>query len=325
MNTHRNLLPALFLTAAAVCCLGTGACGRKSVSPPLAEGFRLDDPEKAELAILTIDDLAYTNTDFARFVRLTIGELDVALTAEAAGRLFDDFIERKLIVRRAAVSGVVLSPEEKSKSLDAFKLNRGGENAPPANADPEDFLEGVLVEKYLTLQVRDITVAPEDVGAYYEAHKNEFLQPERLQVSQILLSAEGRASEILEKLRFAGEEEFRQEARLKSEGPEANNGGLMGIFSLGQLPLELEKVVFALEEGRLSRVVQSPYGYHIFRLDRKFEPRLRPPDEAAPLIEARLIEQKNQAAIEAHVASLKETMSWKVNAENLPFVYRETE
>jgi len=322
MNKYRNVLSALVLTSAAVCCLGTGACGHKSVSPPLLEGFRLDDPEKAALPVLTIEDIPFTNADFARFVRLTVGEPDIALTAEAAGRLFDDFIDRKLIIRRAASQGIGLSGEEKSKSLDVFRLNRGGENAPAAASSPEDFLEGVLVEKYLILQVKDIVVAEDEISSYYESHKNEFLQPERLQVSQILLSAEGKASEVLEKLRSAGEEEFRQVAQSESEGPEAKSGGLMGVFSLGQLPLELEKVIFALQEGRLSRVVQSPYGYHIFRLDRKFEPRLRPPDEAAPLIEAKLIEQKNQAAIDAHVASLKETMSWKVTAENLPFVYQ---
>jgi hypothetical protein len=321
MNINRNVLSALVLASAAVCCLGTGACGKKAVSPPLAEGFRLDDPKKAALPVLTIEDVSYTNADFARFANLTIGESEVALTAEAAGRLFDDFIDRKLIICRAASEGIGLSGEEKIKSLDAFRLNRGGANAPAAEADPEDFLEGVLVEKYLTLQVKGIVVAEDEVASYYDAHKNEFLQPERLQVSQILLSAEGKASAVMEKLRSAGEEEFRQVARTESEGPEAANGGLMGVFSLGQLPLELEKVIFALEEGRLSRVVQSPYGYHIFRLDRKFEPRLMPPDEAAPLIEAKLIEQRNQTAIDAHIVFLKETMLWKVTAENLPFVY----
>ena len=321
MNPCRIVLTAIVLASAAVCCLGTGACGPKSVSPPLAEGFRLDDPEKAMLPVLTIEGVSFTNADFARFVRLTVGEPDAALTAEAAGRLFDDFTNRKLIIRRAASRGVGLSGEEKSKSLDVFRLNRSGENALAADSDPEDFLEGVLVDKYLALQVEGIVVAEDEISSYYENHKNEFLQPERLQVSQILLSAEGKASEVLKKLRSGGEEEFRQTARAESEGPEAKNGGLMGVFSLGQLPLELEKVVFALEEGRFSRVVQSPYGYHIIRLDRKFEPRLRPLDEAAPLIEAKLIEQKNQATMDAHLASLKEMMSWKVTAENLPFVY----
>lgn len=320
MMRYPDFLAAAVL-AAAVLCLGAGACGGKAGSPPAPGEFRLDDPQKAALAVLTVEGVSFTNADFARFARLTVGEPEAALTAEAAGRLFDDFIERKLIVLSAAARGIDLSEEEKEKSLAIFKLNRAEGAAPPSEADNADLLEGVLVEKYMAVEISGITVPEDEIKAYYEVHKNEFLQPERLQVSQILFSSEGRASEILEKIRSAGENEFREAARTSSEGPEAKNGGLMGVFSLGQLPLELEKVIFALEEGRISRVVQSPYGYHIFRLDRKFEPRLRSRSETAPLIEARLLEQKNQAARDARVASLKETMSWKIRAENLPFVY----
>ncbi|RPI97608.1 MAG: hypothetical protein EHM32_01150, partial [Spirochaetales bacterium] len=160
---------------------------------------------------------------------------------------------------------------------------------------------------------------------YYESHKNEFFQPERLQVSQILLSTEGKAGQVLSRIRTAGEREFREAARTESEGPEAEKDGLMGVFSLGQLPQDLEKVIFALGEGKISRVVQSAYGYHIFRLDQKLESRLMPAEEAAPLIRSKLLELKNQAAIDAHVASLKSNMKWEIIAENLPFIYENPE
>jgi len=318
---------AAAVATAAVLCLGAGACGKNSVSPPLAEGFRLDDPGKAARTVLSVEDISYTNSDFARFARLTLGDNAEGLTAEAAGRLFDDYIERKLIVGAASVGNFGLTDEERTKSLEVFKSNQAGAGpeSASASASPEDFLEGILVDKYLAEQVKEITVGEEEIAAYYEAHKNEFLQPERLQVSQILLSAEGKAGQVLERLRTAGEKEFRDAARTESEGPEAEKGGLMGVFSLGQLPLELEKVIFALGEGKISRVVQSPYGYHIFRLDKKLESRLIPAAEAAPIIRAKLLEQKNQAAIDAHVASLKTTMKWSVIVKNLPFIYQSPE
>jgi hypothetical protein len=327
MTLHRTVLSAAALTGAAVLCLGMGACGRKAVSPPLAEGFRLDDPEKADLPILEIEGMTFRNADFARFVRVTMGEADTSLAAEAAGRLFDDFIERKLLTRRAAVQNVGLTEEEKSKSLELFRASTGGDETGGAGTDPdpEDLYEGWLVEKYLALQVRDLFVTDAEIEAYYEAHKSDYLQPERLQVSQILLAGEGKASEILDKLKNAGEQEFREVARAESAGSEAGKGGLMGVFSLGQLPLDLEKVIFALPEGRISRVVQSAYGYHIFRLDKKFESRLIPPAEAAPLVRAKLLQEKGQTAIEAHLSSLKESMNWAMIPENLPFIYQKSE
>ncbi len=177
MKRNPDFLAAAVLAAAALC-LGAGACGGKTGSPPASEGFRLDDPQKAALPVLTVEGIAFTNADFARFARLTVGEPEASLTAEAAGRLFDDFVERKLIVLSAAARGIDLSEEEKEKSLAIFKLNRAEGAAPSSEADNADLLEGVLVEKYMALEISGITV-PAMIAAYYEAHKNEFLQPER--------------------------------------------------------------------------------------------------------------------------------------------------
>jgi len=315
------------LATGVVLCLGAGACGKKAVSPPLAEGFRLDDPERAALPVLIVEGVSFTNADFARFAQLTLGEPGEGLTAEAAGRLFDDFVERKLIVGAAAARGFTLTETDKAASQEIFRATRdaAGLEKPATTTAPEDFLEGILVEKYLTEQVRENSVGDEEIGDYYESHKNEFFQPERLQVSQILLSTEGKAGQVLNRIRIAGEREFREAARTESEGPEAKKDGLMGVFSLGQLPQDLEKVIFALGEGKISRVVQSAYGYHIFRLDQKLESRLMPVEEAAPLIRSKLLELKNQAAIDAHVASLKSSMKWEIIAENLPFIYENPE
>ncbi|MBN1939719.1 MAG: peptidyl-prolyl cis-trans isomerase [Candidatus Aminicenantes bacterium] len=314
---------AAVLATAAVLCLGAGACGKKAVPPPLAEGFRLDDPERAALPILTVEDVSFVNADFARFAQLTLGEPGEGLTAEAAGRLFEDFIRRKLIIAAAAARDFVLSEEDKAAIAEG--TGSGASVGQAAQPGREDFLEGALVEKYLTDQVRNIGVSDEEIVAYYEEHRSDFLQPERLQVSQILFSTEGKAGQVLNRLRNAGERLFREAAQTDSEGPEADKGGLMGVFSLGQLPPDLEKVIFALDEGKISRVVQSAYGFHIFRLDKKFEQRLMPVEEAAGPIRAKLLERKNQAAIDAHLASLKEKMKWEVIRRNLPFIYENPE
>jgi len=314
------------LFGAAVLCLGAGACGKEAVSPRLSEGFRLDDPERADLTVLEIEGTRFTNSAFARYARPSLGTEESSLTAEAASLLFDDFIDRKLIAHRAKSLNFALTEEEKSKVMERLKRDAGDEarDASQAGFDPEDFFESLLVEKYLISQVRDVLVPDGEITAHYEQHKGDYLQPERLQVSQILTAEEGKASAILDRLQSAGEKEFREIARTESAGPEASAGGVMGVFSLGQLPLELEKVIFSLPEGRISRVVQSDYGYHIFRLDKKFEARLRPPEEAAPLIKAKLLEGKRQAVIDAHVASLRNSESWTIFPENLPFIYQRT-
>ena len=314
-------LRTIFAALTAVFCLGAAGCADKAVSPPRTEGFRLDDPEKAGLTVLEVGNRVFTNTDFARYVNLTVGEAGSSLNAEAAGRLFDEFIGYKLAAYRAAELDIVLSDEEKKRILEESLPNPGADDGSVLKAAPDDLLEAALVDKYWARQISGLSVEPEEISSYFEGHKDEFLRPERYRVSQILVSSEAKAGEILARLRTAGENLFRRTAREESEAPEAAKGGLMGVFSAGQLPPELEQTVFALDEGRISRVVRTEYGFHILRLDKKLPAGFMDYAEAAPLIRARLLDVKKQAATAAHLSFLKDSIPWKVRAENLPFVY----
>jgi parvulin-like peptidyl-prolyl isomerase len=128
--------------------------------------------------------------------------------------------------------------------------------------------------------------------------------------------------EVLRRLGDTSEEEFRRIARQESAGPEAFKGGAMGVFKAGDLPYEMEKVVFSLGEGRLSPVVESSYGYHIFRVDLKLPPQLLPEAEAAPSIRLKLLDGKVKDAQAAHLEELKGTLSWSSHPDGLSFVYQ---
>ncbi|MCK7515041.1 MAG: peptidylprolyl isomerase [Desulfobacterales bacterium] len=43
--------------------------------------------------------------------------------------------------------------------------------------------------------------------------------------------------------------------------PSPPEAGVMGVFEQGDLPADMEKVIFSLDEGRTSQVVESSYGY----------------------------------------------------------------
>lgn len=58
--------------------------------------------------------------------------------------------------------------------------------------------------------------------------------------------------------------DFAELAGKVSQDPgSARQGGLLPFVQRGQLVKEFEEVAFALKDGELSEVVQSPYGYHI--------------------------------------------------------------
>ncbi len=84
----------------------------------------------------------------------------------------------------------------------------------------------------------------------------------------------------------------------------------------------MEKVIFALKEGDTSQVVESSYGYHIFRLDKRHEPELISLEEAAPSIKLKIVDQKIKQFMLQHLTELKERTIWSFYPQNLSFLYQ---
>jgi hypothetical protein len=285
----------------------------------------LDSQEaKKNYIILRVQDTIYFNSDFERYLRLSLGDEYDNLSNLSLSRLVDDFVEEKLLLAEARNQEIILTREEKKRFLAKHSSDSviGGEGWPLDEEGAELLFEQLLVEKYTYVLVRDIDVEPEEIQSYYSEHKREFLLPERVKVSQILLPNEEKAVEILESLEDGDPENFKRLAKAHSIGVEASRGGGMGVFAIGQLPDEMESAIFALKEGEVSPVLESSYGFHIFRLDARYEPELISPEQAATSIEVTILGQKVKDRIAQHIANLKNTLEWEFYAQNLYFSYQ---
>ena len=289
------------------------------------ESGGMDEKTRAK-TVLEISGKNYTNGDFDAFVRTSVGSGAAELLPPALSRLFDGFCDEKILLSQAVASGAVLTDGERAGHLQRLRAATGADPASEFSAAEESvFSDRLLTEKYLAGWTKAIAVEDGEVAAYYEAHKSDFLLPEKVQVSQILLDSEGKASTIRERLRGATEDDFRAVARRESTGPEAAKGGIMGVFSPGQLPQELESFILPLGEGEISRVVGSTYGFHIFRLDKRTDARLVTLADASAGIRARLLDERSRRAVAGHLDDLKRTLDWRAIPERLPFAYQRNE
>lgn len=298
-----------------------GCKGNKSVQSPAG----MDSQEaKKNYIILRVEDTVYLNADFVRFLKLSLGDEYNILSALSLSRLVDNFVEEKLMLAEARNKEIVLTWEEKKEFLAKHSSDSAleGESWPLEEEGAELLFEQLLVEKYTYDLVKDIQVETEEVQEYYSEHKREFLLPERVKVSQILLPNEEKAVEILESLKNNDLENFRRLAKAQSVGVEASRGGEMGVFAIGQLPDEMEKAIFALKEGEVSLVLESSYGFHIFRLDSRYEPELISPDQASTSIEMKILSQKVKNRIFQHIENLKNSLEWEFYKQNLYFPYQ---
>jgi len=314
---------AALLSAVLWVALYAAACGSKKPageSPSTDREAALDE----DRIVLRVGAISYPAADFSRYIREAVGGGVEELDAVALSNLFDRFVDDKILLQAAAERGVTFSTEEKKSYLEKAEVGTWTEEekASLLASASGPLVDKMRIEKYVRELSRDIIVGDDEVRAYYDGQPGEFFLPERVQVSQILVPTEHEAVELWEKARFSDEEGFRALARAQSIGPEASEGGEMGVFQKGQLPTEMEAAAFAMGEGEVSPMVESSYGYHIFRLDKRFAPEQVSFEDAAPSIRQKLLGRKVEAVTARHLEELKKSLDWEILPENLFFPYQ---
>ncbi|MCJ7579025.1 MAG: peptidyl-prolyl cis-trans isomerase [Candidatus Aminicenantes bacterium] len=298
-------------------------CNDRSPSE-VSQTFDLSDPEKRIQIILRVQDVYYFNADFEKYLQLIAGDEFDALDLVSLSRLVDSFIEDKMFLNAARNGGLSVSLQEQKQYLakasnDSFPYEK---DIPLNEMETQSLLERFLVEKYIYEKVKNIEVRQDEIKDYYDLNKREFLRPERMSVSQILLDTEEKAVEVFERLRGSSEGVFQKIAKEVSLGVEASKGGRLGIFEMNQLPAEMEKVIFSLKEGETSQVVESAYGFHIFRLDKKFEPKLEAQETVSAEIRVKILDLKIKQFISQHLLELRDALDLEFYPKNLSFPYQ---
>lgn len=118
------------------------------------------------------------------------------------------------------------------------------------------------------------TASTVDAEIYYRLHPEAFTPPDCRHLRHILITfnndkEKAKALNQLEMLRSTLEnsEKFATAALSHSQCPTAVDGGKLGLVKRGQLYPELEEAAFALHQGDISPVLESPIGLHILFCD----------------------------------------------------------
>jgi peptidyl-prolyl cis-trans isomerase C len=188
----------------------------------------------------------------------------------------DDLIEEKVMLLRAEKLGLKVTDDELKKRVEEIKKDYAGESFAQVFGGEkvdykiwsEELRKRLLLEKLIDQEVNSkITITDDEAMAYYQSNRSRYYSEETVQVAQIVVPSKEKADAVL-KLLQAGED-FGKAAREVSTGPEAAKGGDLGVFTRGVMPEAFDRVVFSLAEGKTSRVVKSPYGFHIFKVVKK--------------------------------------------------------
>lgn len=160
-----------------------------------------------------------------------------------------------------------------------------------------------------------------DAEIYYHLHPAAFNRPETRRLRHILITFENygerqRQTALLEGLRpsLYNLERFAEAALRYSHCPSALEGGQLGVIGRGQLYPELEPAAFALAEGEISEVLESPIGLHLLYCEAIPPSGPIPFEEVVERIIDRLDEQRRRKAQRQWIAALPHSSSSNAKA-----------
>lgn len=183
----------------------------------------------------------------------------------------------------------------------------------------EDFLAETK-NQYLTREVigqevgRKINFTDKEVADYYEAHKNDFMREEKVFLSEILISTQGKdpaavvAAENKAK-QMAAEaargQRFPDLARDNSDGVTAKDGGVLGGYKKGDLNKQFEDAVWNLPKGGVTPPIKIATGFEVFKVDDHTKAGLLPLADAKPEIENALYGPKMEPKVREYLTELR--------------------
>ena len=225
--------------------------------------------------------------------------------------ILEALITEKIIFQRAGELGLSVSPTELEKRLLEIRKDYG-ENffdlLVRQNVRYEDWREAMrremLIEKLTAADVRaSIRVSDDEAEDFFHENSGFCKSGEKVRAFQIVTPDLERAREVEERLKKG--EDFSGLAEAFSIGPEAVRGGDLGLIARETMPEPLDKTLFSLRLNNNSSIVQSAYGYHIFRVTERQPARSRSFTECRPDILNFLRTQKEEAAFRAWLNALR--------------------
>jgi peptidyl-prolyl cis-trans isomerase C len=225
---------------------------------------------------------------------------DPVIVTQAKEKVIRDFIVQSVVDDYAKLNNISLSEADLDKEVGTARSTYPDDLSFRRVLAQEDLSMSEwrkqLGESLLTAAVfkklRQSVSAPTDleIKRYYEENKERFKRKERIYLRQIvvddLTKAQALHDELLKKKDFA------KAAETFSVSPEAKHGGVVGWVEKGSV--DIFDKAFLLPLGGISSVLESSYGFHIFKVERKAPAGQASLDESKPEIIAAIKSKKEQ-------------------------------
>lgn len=227
----------------------------------------------------------------------------------------------KATILQRIVQGMVLSKIAKDNGFD---------KRPDIKEQIDLMTNDLLASQYLMKEVvGKINVTEDDINLYYRAHQEEFRTPEMVRARHILIKVDKNASEedkkkakekaedILKRIK-AGEDFVKLASELSDDPGSKSKGGDLGFFPKGRMVPDFEKVAFSLKPNEVSDIVETPFGFHIIKVEEKKESVQEPLEKVKDKVKDKVFADFRKAKVDEFVEKAMKDAGVELNLE--PFM-----
>lgn len=255
--------------------------------------------------VITVNEHSLSTREFANLLARELRSFD-SLNAKdpkqvqrAKDKILQDFIVQSLSEDYALAQKIQISRSDLEIEINkhrssypddlSFKKSLAQENI--SFSDWSKGVENYLLQKEISQKISQNIPAPSEseIKNYFDTNKERFKHRERIYISQIVVKDEAQVDALKMGLKTAS---FKDYAKKFSIAPEAKDGGLVGWIERGSV--DFYEPLFTAPLNSL-RMIQSPFGYHLARVEKRSPGGFLPLAEVRNLILAELIAQKEQA------------------------------
>jgi peptidyl-prolyl cis-trans isomerase SurA len=290
-------------------------------------------------SIITRSDLAREKEQIDNEQKQQNLPADDARAKQAQKDILRGLIDQQLLIAKAKDLGITGDTElvkrldEMRKSMHLESMEDLEKEAQKQGVSFEDFKQNmrnqILTSEVIQREVAPkIQITPDEVKKYYEQHKQEFDQPEYVDLSEILVStgspdvkvdpnapaapddpakiaaAEKKAKDLLAQIKAGAK--FADVAKKSSDGPTADQGGELGQFKRGTLAKELEDLTFKMKPGEVSDAVRTKQGFVLLKVNEHTQAGVAPLPQVERRIQEAIYYDKLQPTLRTYLTKLRE-------------------
>ncbi|HOE23207.1 MAG TPA: peptidylprolyl isomerase [Smithellaceae bacterium] len=219
-------------------------------------------------------------------------------------------------VKDEEVMGMVKDMLAKNRLTMQDYLKKLAEEGKTLESAKQEIRGQMLRMRLLRREVQSrILVTDEEIGEYYDKHREDYEGREAVHIRQIFLPVpEGADSGARDRVRAEANqlrerilkgERFEVMAARYSRGPAASEGGDIGFVERGVMMPEVEKAAFSLPVGEVSEVLETEAGFLLLVVVDKKGAGLKPLPVVRDEIKAKIEDEKVNKKYDEWMAELR--------------------